>query len=249
MNELLKDIPELPPSGSPEAKPSGAVATPATKNDKGNVEVVELPDTTALTLSTVAGASKLARVAAHICNSKLVPKEYQGEPASVIIAIDMANRIGASPMQVMQNLYIVQGRPSWSAKFLISTFNSCGKFSPIRYEFVGEPNTDGYGCRAHAKEKATGQALHGPVITIGIAKKEGWYSKNGSKWQTIPDLMLMYRAAAWFINTIAPEIAMGLSTTDEAEDSADADTMDAPKPQPASRAAQVKASLIDGESK
>jgi hypothetical protein len=250
MNELpLKENPEQV-SANPEAKPNGAVAK---ANGENGITFAKLPGGTPLTLATAEGTEQLVRAAKFLAGSELVPKEYQNKPASCVIALDLANRIGAPPMMVMQNLYIVHGRPGWSAKFLIATFNKSGKFSAIRYEFVGAPNTDAYGCRAYATEKATGQTLHGPTVTIDIAKKEGWYDKKArdgsccSKWPTMPEQMLRYRAAAWFINTIAPEIAMGLPTADEVEDSIDAEVIDAQASysygQPASRAAQVKASL------
>lgn len=133
----------------------------------------------------------------------------------------MANRMGADPLMVMQNLYIVYGRPGWSSQFLISTFNTSGKFSALRYEWVGEEGKDSWGCRAWAIEKATGQRLEGSTVTLKIAKEEGWYSKNGSKWKTMPQQMLMYRAASWFIRAYAPELAMGMHTEDEIRDTYD----------------------------
>jgi hypothetical protein len=130
----------------------------------------------------------------------------------------MASRIGADPLMVMQNLYVVHGRPGWSSQFLIATFNQSGRFSSLRYEYFGEKDKDSYGCRAWAVEKDTGQRLTGSDITVGLAKIEGWYGRNGSKWKTMPQQMLAYRAAAWFIRTHAPEIAMGLRTVEEIED-------------------------------
>jgi len=164
----------------------------------------------------------MQRQAKALAAASLVPKEYQSNLPNCIIALEMAQRIGASPLQVMQNLYIVHGRPSWSAQFLISCFNSCGRFSSIRYRWSGEKNTDSWGCQAYATELSTNEVIEGPVITIGLAKKEGWYQKNGSKWQTIPQLMLMYRAAAWLVRTHAPEISMGLQTAEEVHDVYDA---------------------------
>ncbi|WP_206214339.1 PD-(D/E)XK nuclease family protein [Desulfovibrio sp. ZJ369] len=116
------------------------------------------------------------------------------------------------------------GRPAWSAQFLIATLNQSGKFSALRYEFQGKEGQDDWGCRAVATELATKELLVGPLITISLAKKEGWYSKkdkNGketSKWQSMPELMLRYRAAAWFVRAYAPEIAMGLQTVEEVRD-------------------------------
>ena len=70
-------------------------------------------------------------------------------------------------------------------------------------------------------ELATGEKLEGPLITIGLARKEGWFNKTGSKWHTMPEQMLRYRAAAWFVNVYAPEIAMGLRTAEEEQDAVD----------------------------
>ena len=65
--------------------------------------------------------------------------------------------------------------------------------------------------------------IEGPVVTIGIAKAEGWYQKKGSKWVTMPEQMLRYRAASWFIRTTAPELSMGLQTVEEQQDIAERD--------------------------
>jgi len=165
----------------------------------------------------------MQRVAKAFAASTLVPKDYQGNLPNCLIAINMAERIGADPMMVMQNLYIVHGRPGWSAQFLVATFNHCGRFSAIRYEWFGDKGKDTWGCRAYATEKETGEKIVGPDITIALAKAEGWHDKSGSKWKTIPQLMLMYRAAAWLIRSHAPEIAMGLQTADELSDTFDAE--------------------------
>src|SRR5690606_23257922 len=130
--------------------------------------------------------------------------------------------IGADPLMVMQNLVIVHGRPTWSSQFLIATVNTCGRFSALRFEFFGEQGTDGWGCRAWAIEKATGEKLVGSDVTIGIAKAEGWYGKNGSKWKSIPQQMLMYRAGSWWTRAFAPELSMGLHTAEELGDVFDA---------------------------
>lgn len=160
------------------------------------------------------------RAARMLSSSSLVPKEYQGEQglANCIIALNMANRIGADPLMVMQNLVPVYGKPSWSSQFLIATFNSCGRFSSMRFEFFGEKGNDDWGCRAFATEKSSGERIVGSDITIGIAKSEGWYQKNGSKWKTMPQQMLQYRAASWLVRAYAPELSMGLHTQDEVID-------------------------------
>lgn len=177
-------------------------------------------------LTTLQGFELAQRAAKCLATSTLVPKEYQGNLSNCIIALNMAQRIGADPLMVMQNLVVVHGRPTWSSQFLIATFNTCGKFSALRYEFFGKPNTDDWGCRAIATETATGERLVGTDVTIAIAKQEGWYSRNGSKWKTMPQQMLQYRAASWFVRTIAPELSMGLHTAEEIHDVYDARATD-----------------------
>ena len=160
------------------------------------------------------------RAAKLLAASSLVPKEYQSNIPNCVIALNMSSRMGADPLMVMQNLYIVHGRPGWSSQFLISTFNTSGRFTALRYEWTGEKGTDSYGCKAWSTEKSTGERLDGSEVTIELAKKEGWYDKSGSKWKTMPAQMLMYRAAAWFIRAYAPELAMGMHTAEEITDSA-----------------------------
>ena len=158
------------------------------------------------------------RAAKLLAASQLVPNEYRGNIPNCVIALNMAARVGADPLQVMQNLVVVHGRPTWSSQFLIATVNSSGKFSALRYEFFGIKDTDGWGCRAWAIEKCSGEKLVGTDVSIGMAKLEGWYNKNGSKWKTMPQQMLMYRAGAWWTRVYAPELSMGLHTAEEIHD-------------------------------
>jgi hypothetical protein len=156
------------------------------------------------------------RQAKALSMSSLVPDNFKNNIPNCIIALEMASRMNASPMAVMQNIYIVHGKPSWSSQFIISCINSCGKFSPLRFEMIGEG--DDATCFARAEDVATGHRIEGPPVSIAMAKKEGWFSKNGSKWQTMPELMLRYRAATFFGRLYCPEMLMGMHTRDEIED-------------------------------
>jgi len=168
-------------------------------------------------LSSFDLAQRMARV---LSASTLVPKEYQGADKlpNAIIALEMAQRIGASPLAVMQNLYIVHGKPGWSAQFIIASLNSCGRYSPLRFKMTGEMGKSDRTCVAYVIEKATGEVLEGTPVSIGMAIDEGWHGKNGSKWKTMPEQMLRYRAASFFGKLYAPEIMMGMSTADELHD-------------------------------
>lgn len=187
---------------------------------RGNAGAVANATEKATTIGFYDGPSYalLRTIAKDFATSDMVPARYQRNAPNCMIAVNMAIRMMADPLMVMQNLYVVHGTPGWSSQFLIACFNQCGRFESIHYKFTGEKNTDTWGCIAYAKEKSTGEIIEGSEVTIGIAKKEGWYGKNGSKWQTMPQQMLMYRAAAWMIRTHAPEIGMGFQTREEVED-------------------------------
>jgi hypothetical protein len=161
------------------------------------------------------------RMAAMYNKSSLVPERYQKNVGDCVIAIEMAMRMNANPIAIMQNLYVVHGNPAFSSQFLIATVNNCGRFKPLRYEFRGKENTDDRACRAYSYEigdSEKSERLEGSWITIGIAKREGWYQKSGSKWQSMPEQMLRYRAAAFWQRVYAPEISMGFLTKEEVED-------------------------------
>lgn len=180
--------------------------------------VKEQPTSNMLVFGSQNNFEQAMRMAKCLSSSSIVPEIYRGETGlpNCIIALEMSNRIGASPLLVMQNLYMVHGNPGWSSKFLIATLNTCGKFTPLRYEHENR-ETDKWRCRAFAKDK-TGETLYGAWVSLDMAKKEGWFGKNGSKWQTMPELMLQYRSAAFFQRTYAPEISMGMHTAEELAD-------------------------------
>lgn len=155
------------------------------------------------------------RVAKSLSSSTLVPKEYQNNIPNVLIALEMSSRIGASPLMVMQHLYIVHGKPSWSSSFLISAINTSGRFEPLKFDLSGANDT--LSCIAWTMDKS-GNKLESPRITMIMAKAEGWVQKNGSKWKTMPELMIRYRAAAFFSRLYCPEVTMGMQTSEEVVD-------------------------------
>ena len=206
----------------------------------------------------------MQRVAKMFAHSELVPDIYkiqvpQGADekttamaemkamSNCVIALEIASRIGASPLMVMQNLVIIYGRPSWSAKFLISTVNTCGRFEPLQFRFTEKGNLgmvdyvdyeynpttrrkesikkqfDGrkmmnLECVAYTTKRGKEQVLESSPVTIEMAIKEGWFTKSGSKWQSMPRQMLMYRAASWWTSVYAPELSMGMRTVEEEQD-------------------------------
>ena len=152
------------------------------------------------------------RIAKLLSSSDLVPNQYKGNIANTMVALEMAHRMNASPLMVMQNLHIIHGRPSWGSSFIIASLNSCGRFGTLRFEST--PTS----CKAVTMDKQSGAILEGPTVTMEMAKLEGWLDKPGSKWKTMPELMLKYRAAAFFGRLYAPETMMGLYSADEVVD-------------------------------
>lgn len=167
--------------------------------------------------------------------------------ANCMIAVDYAMRVGASPMMVMQNVAIIYGRPAPSSKFLIATVNTCGRFNPLQYRFaekgmLGMVDYTDYvwdnatrskravakqfdgkkvmdiECVAFTTAKGSDKVLESSPVSVRLAIQEGWYTKNGSKWQTMTRQMLMYRAASFWSSAYAPEISMGMKTVEELQD-------------------------------
>jgi hypothetical protein len=76
-------------------------------------------------------------------------------------------------------------------------------------------------CVAWTRLKGSNEVLESAPVSLKLAIKEGWYQKAGSKWQTMTEQMLMYRAASFWANIYAPELGMGMQTVDEVKDIVD----------------------------
>ena len=225
-----------------------------------------LPPDTPLGFFSAGGLDLMQRAAMMLSHSTLVPAAYRARIikrnrygqiereednpnalSNCVLALNMAQRMNADPLMVMQNLYIVENRPAWSSQFIIAAINACGKFSPLRFELVDEGEKDftweekiweenpqtgksyrksiphkarihDFSCIAWATEKASGERLSSPRVSIAMAISDGWYGKEGSKWKTMPEIMLRYRAASFFGKLYAPELLMGIATAEDVQD-------------------------------
>lgn len=164
------------------------------------------------------GLEKMMDMSTMLAKSTIVPITYQNRPENCFIALDMANRMGVSPMVVMQNLYVIQGKPSFSGSAIASMIKSNPQFRNVELHYVGEEGKDNWGAYVTAERISNGKTIKGGTVTIGTAKAEGWYSKPASKWKTMPEIMLAYRAYAWFGRVYCPEVLMGLQATEEVQD-------------------------------
>lgn len=149
--------------------------------------------------------------------SSIVPAAFRGPEgqANAMIALELASRLQTSVFMVMQHLYIIQGRPAFSSQFIIAAIQTCGRYSALKYKKRYDSNGKIIACRAYATELSSGDVLEGPEVTMEMVEKEGWLNKNGSKWKTMPEVMMGYRAAAFFGRQYAPDVMMGFRSDDE----------------------------------
>lgn len=157
------------------------------------------------------------QMAKALAQSTIVPKEYQGNDANAMVAIEIANRLRTSPLMVMQNLNVIQGRPSWSAQFLIAMVNGSGRYD-IELQFDETFDNDGKPFACQCWTTKNGRKVTGIRVDMDMANAEGWVAKNGSKWKTMPQVMLRYRAASFFVRMNCPELALGYYTKEEVVD-------------------------------
>lgn len=156
------------------------------------------------------------RAAQMLSQSSIVPQAYQGKPQDCFIAMEMASRMNTSPMFVMQNLYIVKGKPTWAGQACMAMINACGKFREVKHVYTGQKGTDNRGCYVTAIRISDGEVVNGTEITMSMVKAEGWITN--SKWKNMPEQMLGYRAASFFARMYCPEALMGLQTYEEVQD-------------------------------
>jgi len=148
--------------------------------------------------------------------SGMINKDFR-TPEACYVALRMSEQMGVDLFMLMQSLYRVHEKVGIEAKFAIAMINDSGIFGPLTYNISGD--ADDYGCFVSAKRRSDGIVVSGSRVTIGIAKAEGWYSKAGSKWKTMPEQMLRYRSATFFARTECPQVLLGMHTRDEIEDS------------------------------
>lgn len=165
------------------------------------------------------------RMATQLAKSSLLPDEFKNHPENVVIALGMAQKMNMDPFTICQNLHIIRGKLSWSGAFCKSLIEQSGKYTDLDFVYFGEENTDERGCYLEAIRTRDGKRIKGNKVTIKMAKDEKWYTTN-TKWRTMTDQMLGYRAAAFFARLYCGEMLNGIMTSEENVD------MDCERPQP-----------------
>ena len=185
------------------------------------------------------------KMAEGLSKTDLVPDNYKNKPENCLIAIDTARQIGAkNPLFVMQNLYIVKGKPSWSGQYCSALVYT--NFKNVKVNRMGNADSGLQGIYITATNK-NGENCRGSVVTLEMAQKEGWLNKQGSKWQTMPEQMLIYRAFAFFARAYCPDKLLGMHDEFEIQDITPPDNTKAKSLEDKLNNV-IEAELVEGES-
>lgn len=144
-----------------------------------------------------------------LSKSKLVPKDFEGSQGNILVAIQWGAELGLQPMQAMQNIAVINGRPSLWGDSVIALV----KASPL-CEYVVEDVTDkGATCRV----KRRGEPEQVRTFTTDDAKAAGLLGKQGP-WTNYPKRMLQMRARSWALRDVFPDVLRGMPVAEELMD-------------------------------
>ena len=149
-----------------------------------------------------------------LAKSSMVPRQYQGKPEDVMVACQWGREIGLAPMQALQNIAVINGKPSVygdAAMALVQASPVCEGIEET-IEGEGTPNPVAV-CVAHRKGRK-------PVVakfSVEDAKRAGLWGKQGP-WQAYPKRMLQMRARGFALRDAFPDVLKGLITAEEAAD-------------------------------
>lgn len=176
-----------------------------------------------LALQTMADAMSFGKM---VADSEFAPKDFRGKPASCVLAIQAGAEIGLSPMQALQSIAVVNGRPSIFGDAALAVV----KASPV-CEYVTESiEGDGESMVATCTAKRRGYPEATVVrFTVADAKKAALWGKTGP-WSQYPRRMLQMRARGFALRDAFPDALRGMVTAEEAGDYQTPEPVAAPRP-------------------
>lgn len=155
-----------------------------------------------------------------IANSDFAPKDYRGKPENVLIAVQMGADVGLRPLQALQSIAVINGRPSiWGDAALALVMPALERF---KESFEGERGTDNYAAVCVAKRKGwPDETIR--RFSVADAKAAKLWMKTGrdggpTPWVTYPDRMLQMRARSWTLRDCGADLLLGLILAEEAQD-------------------------------
>ncbi len=188
-----------------------------------------------LTPSSLAEAMEFAGM---MSKSSIVPKDYQNNPGNILVAIQWGMEIGLQPLQSMQSIAVINGRPSIWGDAMLALVRSSGLL-----EAINEEVTD---LKAVCTIKRRGEQEVVREFSIQDAKQAGLSGKQGP-WAQYPKRMLQMRARAFALRDVFPDVLRGVHVAEEAQDMSERDMGAADvvgEVPPASRTSALKAKLL-----
>lgn len=169
--------------------------------------------------STFGEAMEIAKL---IAESDFAPKDYRGKPANVLIAIQMGADLGLSPMQSLQNIAVINGRPAVWGDAALALVQSSGVLERFHEAFENDVYTDAYTAVCIAKRKGFPDEVR-HTFSVADAKRAHLWGKTGrdgqpTPWVTYPQRMLQMRARGFTLRDVAADRLMGLILAEEAMD-------------------------------
>lgn len=155
------------------------------------------------------------RRATALSKSAFFPKDLKGDVASAVIVHDLSKRMNISEMEVSQSIFLIYGRPSFATAFLVARLNESGLIKGSLKTVISK---DKQSCYCKAIDAYDDDELIGMTVTMEMAKSEGWSTKSGSKWKTMPEWMIKKRAQSFFIKEYFPQVMFGTQSKEELED-------------------------------
>lgn len=188
---------------------------------------------------TPTSLSEALEFAATISKSGLIPKDYQGNPGNCIIAMQWGAEIGLQPLQAMQSIAVINGRPSIWGDAMLALVRGSGLL-----EYIREEPTD-TGCTCTLKRRGEAEVVR--EFTVEDAKKAGLYGKQGP-WQQHPKRMMQMRARAFALRDVFTDVLRGVHIAEESRDQPaekDITAESTEVEQPKTRADKARAAIAD----
>ena len=149
------------------------------------------------------------RFADMLASASIVPKDYIGKPGNVLAAIQWGVELGLQPMQAMQSIAVINGRPSLWGDAMLALVKAHPAFEWIKEDCDGNIAT----CTV----KRRGEPEVTQSFSLEEAKKAGLTGKQGP-WTQYPKRMLQMRARGFALRDAFPDALRGVISAEEARD-------------------------------
>lgn len=166
---------------------------------------------TAVNFLTPTSLQEAMQIADLLAGSDIVPKDYQRKPGNILVAMQWGAEIGLQPLQAMQNIAVINGRPSIWGDAMLALVRSSGLLDFIREELSED------GTKAICTVKRKGEEPTVSEFSMEDAKKAGLSGKQGP-WTQYPKRMMKLRARSYALRDVFPDVLKGMAIAEEEKD-------------------------------